>query len=195
MSSISRFRNEEGEFSSSAPCAVVKEKNRSTKTGRVVISNRWFIFHFSWWAVIHLRRPIFVSPTVKRLRIVHIYTLGIIASIGCMHKLLEHEATRAEPYLQATFDSCGDLLSEAVDISEEALEERPNLVEAIHLLVTMKEAIYPTADFEEHVRMPIEEVVEWRDRLKASLENLGLARQLWIADSLGFPAFQEESSH
>jgi len=107
-------------------------------------------------------------------------------------KYLAHETARAQPYLQETFDSCGDLLSEIGAVPEEELAARPNLIEAMNFLIGMKEAIYPTAEFKGQVRISIEEVVEWRDRLKAGMENLGLARQLWIADSLGFPPVQEE---
>lgn len=97
---------------------------------------------------------------------------------------INHEITRAEPLLQEVLDTYTGVLRMLPENDDEVLECRPNIYFCTTSLVQMKDAIMPTPDFNKKAILSIEQVVNWRDRLFAGLQQLGSARYLWIADSL-----------
>jgi hypothetical protein len=102
------------------------------------------------------------------------------------------EEKRAEPFLQTTFDSCGALLNQFPRLDESVVAARPNILNCMRLIVDMRSSIRPSEDFDEKARLTIEAIAAWRNRLKDGFNNLGLARSLWIADSLGLDGFSNE---
>lgn len=109
--------------------------------------------------------------------------------LSLLQSYLNHETTRAQPLLQEVFDTCADVLSKFPEVDDEVIETRPNICLCMQFLVEMKDAIMPTPDFHEQAKLSIDEVVDWRDRLILGMQQLGVARYLWIADSLGFHAW------
>ena len=99
------------------------------------------------------------------------------------------EQKRAELFLQETFDSCARLLKEFPELDESIVDQRPDILQCLNLIVSMKDAIYPIQDFDQQFKMTIDQIVEWRERLKEGANLLSEARCLWIADSLGFDSF------
>ncbi|TWU29925.1 hypothetical protein [Bythopirellula polymerisocia] len=109
--------------------------------------------------------------------------------LSILQSFLDHETTRAQPVLQEVFDTCAEVLNAFPEIDDVVIEVRPNIHLCMQLIVDMKDAIMPTADFHEQAKLSIEEVVDWRDRLFAGMQQFGVARYLWISDSLGFGAW------
>ena len=96
-------------------------------------------------------------------------------------------ARRAEPFVQATFDSCAALLHEFPELNEPLIRARPNMWNCMNIIVQMEEALRPSDDFGEEGTLTIDVMADWRNRLRAGMNLLGEARALWIADSLGLP--------
>ncbi|MGD9684056.1 MAG: hypothetical protein AB7W16_23040 [Candidatus Obscuribacterales bacterium] len=107
--------------------------------------------------------------------------------VSIFQSYLDYEVKRVQPYAQKVFDTCSDVLK-LLPTEIEVFVSRPNICTCIYFLVQMKDAIMPTHDSTGHFKLSINEVVEWRDRLVVGLQQLTIARQLWIADSLNFGA-------
>jgi hypothetical protein len=108
--------------------------------------------------------------------------------LSVLQSYLDHESTRAQPLLQEVFDTCAEVLGKCPEIDDQVNERRPNICLCMQILVEMEDAIMPTRDFHEQAKLSIEQVVNWRDRLFAGMQQLGVARYLWIAESLNFGA-------
>lgn len=103
---------------------------------------------------------------------------------------LRIEQKRADPFLQETFDSCAQVLFEFPELDESVAVKRPNILRCMNCVIEMRSAILPTEDFNKEITMTLNQITEWRDRLKFGMGLLGEARSLWIADSLGFEGFE-----
>lgn len=106
-----------------------------------------------------------------------------------LQNYLAIEQERASPFLQETFDACTAVLGLVNDIDDEELLERPNIVDCINILVEMKDAMIPKEGHNMTSTLTLDEIVQWRNRMKEALGLLGTARYLWIADSLGIAGF------
>jgi hypothetical protein len=104
--------------------------------------------------------------------------------LAVLQSYLDHEITRAQPLLQDLFDTCGDFLGTFPEINTDVINSRPNICVCLQLLLGMKDAMMPTPDFHERASLSTEQIVDWRDRLLLGMRHLGVARYLWIADSL-----------
>lgn len=60
---------------------------------------------------------------------------------------------------------------------------------SLTFLVETRDAMIPKEDHNGESRLTLDEIVEWRNRMKEALGVLGTARYLWISDSLGLPRF------
>jgi len=103
---------------------------------------------------------------------------------------LRIEEKRVQPVIQATIDTYGALLGKLPKLDEGIDTARPNLMECIELILRMKESVFPTEDGDEY-EMSLNAIVDWRNRMKDGFNLLGVARNLWIADSLGFDGFED----
>lgn len=103
-----------------------------------------------------------------------------------LQSYLEREIIRAQPLLQEVFDSCAAVLSQLPEGDHHTMESRPNIFLCTQVLVKMNEAILPSPNFQGQGNLTIDQIRNWRDRLVAGLFQLGMARCLWIADSLNF---------
>lgn len=102
---------------------------------------------------------------------------------------LRIEEKRLQPIMQATIDTYGALLASLPELDEEISTSRPNLMECIDLISAMKESVFPSEDGDEY-ELSLNAIADWRNRMKDGFNLLGVARNLWIADSLGFDAFE-----
>ncbi len=102
--------------------------------------------------------------------------------------LLE-EIARAQPMFQETIDSAARVLGELPEWTEETVNSRSDMLACTEFLIQMKGALLPTEDFEDEAKLTIDQIADWRDRLKSGFDLLGQARYLWIADSLGLDGF------
>lgn len=103
---------------------------------------------------------------------------------------LKIEQKRTEKFFQETLDSCALLLAGFPEMDESILLERPNTLNGLSLIVDMNKAILPVEDFDSEVKLTINEMAEWRNRLKDGFNLLAEARPLWIADSLGLDGYE-----
>ena len=108
-----------------------------------------------------------------------------------LQNYLAVEQERASPFLQETFDAFAEILNLINDLSEDELLTRSNMVDCMSTIIQIKQAIYPKEDHEIESRLTLDEIVDWRSRLKEGLGLLGTARYLWIADSLGLSGFKD----
>ena len=108
--------------------------------------------------------------------------------LSILQSYLDHETKRAQPLLQESFDSCANVLSKFPEIDDQVIQNRPNICLCMQILVDMKHAIMPISDFHLEAKLTTDQVVDWRDRLLKGMQQLGIARYLWIADSLNFGA-------
>lgn len=108
--------------------------------------------------------------------------------LSILQSYLNHEATRAQPLMQEVLDNCAAILRMFPEIDDHVIESRPNICQCMQILVDMKEAIMPAQDLSEQITLSIDNISDWRDRLIAGILQLGVARYLWIADSLDFGA-------
>jgi len=106
-----------------------------------------------------------------------------------LQNYLAVEQERASPFLQETFDACVAVLDLINDLDDEELLKRPNIVDCINILVEMKDAMIPKEGHNMTSTLTLDEIVEWRNRMKEALGLLGTARYLWVADSLGIAGF------
>jgi len=97
---------------------------------------------------------------------------------------LYRETARVQPLLQDAIDTYTEVLAKLPDARGGMMENRPNMRVCNQLLVGLWRAIMPTPDFHEQAKLSIREVVDWRDRLGAGMQQLGGARYFWMADSL-----------
>lgn len=105
-----------------------------------------------------------------------------------LQSYFNHEEARAQPLVQEVFDSCSVLYEKFSDFGDQEFISRPNSFWCLKNLVEVSKAILPTSDACGHFKLSIEQVGDWRDRLVAGLQLVGVARCLWIADSLSFSA-------
>lgn len=114
-----------------------------------------------------------------------------------LRRYLAVEQERASPFLQETFDACAAVCNAISDLNDDDWVKRPNMVDCMRLVIGMKHAIYPKEEHNGESRLSLDEIVEWRNRMKEALSLLGTARYLWIADSLGHPGFDciDDSEH
>lgn len=96
---------------------------------------------------------------------------------------------RFKPHFQKALDSCATLCEHFSEVDESTAETRPNLLGCMNLIVQMKDILLPSEDFREQGMLTINEMANWRNRLKDGLNLIGEARALWIADCLEFPGF------
>ncbi len=101
-----------------------------------------------------------------------------------LQQYIHIESKRAEPFLQETFDSCAALCDQFPEIDESVVSDRPNIADCMRMIVQMRQCMMPTEDFCNSVSLPLDAMVDWRNRLKDGLQLLVGARALWIADSL-----------
>lgn len=57
----------------------------------------------------------------------------------------------------------------------------------------MQDAMIPKEGHRLTSTLTLDEIVEWRNRMKEALNLLGTARCLWIADSLGIAGFDHQA--
>jgi len=108
-----------------------------------------------------------------------------------LQSYLDLETTRSQPLLQEAFDTYAELIGAFPEISAELPEVRPNIYACSLAIVGVIDAMLPTPDFKEYANLSIKEIVDWRDRLLDGMQQLGAARYLWMADSLGFGPFDD----
>jgi len=101
----------------------------------------------------------------------------------------QRAAKRVEPFVQETFDSCEELLKHFPELNEQVIEDRPNILNCMNLIVAMGDAIQPSEDFDDMQGLTIDAMAEWRNRLRDGLNLLNEAQALWMADYLGIPGF------
>ena len=106
---------------------------------------------------------------------------------------LYHETARVQPLLQESIDIYTEVLGKLPGASGGMTASRPNLSACNQLLVGLWSAIMPTPDFHDQANLSIQEVVTWRDRLFEGIQQLGVARYLWMADSLNFGPYPDVS--
>lgn len=106
--------------------------------------------------------------------------------VSILQSYLNHEAARLEQRAQEVFDSCSAVIQKFSNFDEQKFEEHPNMFLCMQTLVGMKDAILPLPDSNGKFTLSIEVISGWRDRLVKALSGLGIARYLWIADSLNF---------
>lgn len=99
-----------------------------------------------------------------------------------------NEQRRASPLLQETFDSLTEVLTVINGLKSEELSSRQNLADCGAIICDLQDAMVPKKGHDITSTLTLDEVVEWRNRLKDALGAVGTARYLWIADSLGFPS-------
>ncbi len=111
-----------------------------------------------------------------------------------VQQYLLREEKRAEPLLQALFDSFAEVLQIWPTLGE--LDKNPNQRQAVQALIEFKDAIlpHPNSDVEGEQpkthQLTLREMVDWRDRLMKGMEIVGLARLFWIAHILRCPPLQ-----
>ncbi len=108
---------------------------------------------------------------------------------------LRIEQERMQPFLQETFDSCASLLRECPKLDESVVVERPNILNCMNLILGMKDSIYPVTDFEQKAQLTLDEMAEWRNRLRTGFDLVGEARCLWVADSLRLDGFARANTN
>lgn len=106
---------------------------------------------------------------------------------------LSHETGRMQPFLQGTLDSVTRVLNEQPEWTEEIVKARPNIFNCVEFLAQMQNALLSKEEIEDSISLTVNEIAEWRDQLKSGFDLLGLARCLWIADSLDLDRFDFES--
>lgn len=99
------------------------------------------------------------------------------------------EEKRLAPFLQETFDGFAVLFEMFPEINEAAMRYRPNIVDCLEILGSISEYIYPCENYEQHAKLTIDQIANWRDRLEEGFNVLAQARCLWVADSLGLGRF------
>ncbi|WP_339747602.1 hypothetical protein [uncultured Rubinisphaera sp.] len=109
-------------------------------------------------------------------------------------RYLQFAAKRVEPILKEMYDSCEALFKRFIQYDDSVFETRPNLLDCMEHVLGIKNAIQPSDDFNEKGCISLDEIANWRDRLKDGLNLLGYAQTLWIADSLEFDGF-DSSNH
>lgn len=111
-----------------------------------------------------------------------------------VQQYLVREEKRAEPLLQAMFDSFAEVLQIWPTLGE--LDNNPNLLQAVQALIELQDAILPQPDSDVEVEQPknhqltLKEMVDWRDRLTKGMPIVGLARLYWMAHILRCPPLQ-----
>lgn len=112
-----------------------------------------------------------------------------LRNAGHAQNYLAVEQDRASPFLQETFDACAAVLHPIEDLNNDELAKRPNMLDCVKILVQMMGAIHPQKGRQGEHHMNLDEIVEWRNRMQEALSLLGIARYLWIADSLALQGF------
>ena len=108
-----------------------------------------------------------------------------------LQNYLAVEQERASPFLQETFDAGAVVMDLVNDLDDEELLKRPNIVDCKTILVEIKDAMTPKEGHNMTSTLTLDEIVEWRNRMKEALGLLGTARYLWVADSLGIVGFDD----
>lgn len=117
--------------------------------------------------------------------------------MSILQEYLNRESKRAEPMLQATYDSFAEVLNISSSLGD--LDDSPNLVGGIQALLALKDSVAPKPDELDEAEQPkthrltIDEVVQWRDRLTNGMEMVGLARLFWMAHISGCERFLPSS--
>ena len=76
-------------------------------------------------------------------------------------------------------------------LDEGALSTRPNLLHFVQAMQELQELLLPVTDFQDSAKITLDQMVEWRDRLRNGLGIVGIANMLWTADVYGFPAYED----
>ena len=104
---------------------------------------------------------------------------------------LEKEEERVQPILQDVFDRLAESLAVVNSLDEGALSTRPNLLHFVQAMQELQELLLPVTDFQDSAKITLDQMVEWRDRLRNGLGIVGIANMLWTADVYGFPAYED----
>lgn len=86
--------------------------------------------------------------------------------------------------LQLFFDSLSEMLNYFNNLERDEKERRPQLLEAMKMLIDIHHQITNGKEFQGKVEMGLSETKEWIPHLKEALGHAELVRLLWIADIL-----------
>lgn len=110
--------------------------------------------------------------------------------MSLLQSYLDVETTRLQPLAQDVFDCYNAVLTKFVDINDQVIDSRPNLVLSLKVFIDLKTGFAPALDLNEHFTLTLEKICDWRDRLVVGISNIALVKYLWLADSLncGYPS-------
>jgi hypothetical protein len=93
---------------------------------------------------------------------------------------------RIQPLFQEALDSCSKILNllNKTDIS--VIAQRNDLIDCMQVLIGIEDYILPIQDFHQQADLSLDQLADWSNRLRNGLPLLGVARSLWISDTLHF---------
>lgn len=146
---------------------------------------RLIFFHDFAGAVADLLNQVGHIADLRRLPEAEIDDEGV----PLLQARLNHEGAKTSVMAQRVFDTCARLLEFIECIPEAEQQRRPNLLQCLELLVSLKEALLPTPGFHEKAELTLDHFVDWQNRLMTAFETLGFASMLWTADVYDFPEY------
>jgi hypothetical protein len=101
-----------------------------------------------------------------------------------LREYLGNAQKRTSEVLQASLDAARDMTDSFNRLGSQEITKHPYLVSAMRELIEIHSHTLPTEEFSGHVRMNLNEVAGWADRLVKARESAGLVYLLWASDVL-----------
>jgi len=105
------------------------------------------------------------------------------ANIGIVQSFLEHHGDRLSTYLQNVLDAFV-AINRHYGLQGAELEKRPYLRDAISLAVDICRDVLPTYEADNAMKVKVETIREWAEKLEQKRTQAEFFKLLWIADIL-----------
>jgi len=106
--------------------------------------------------------------------------------ISILQSYIDNEMIRIQPLFQEALDSCSIILNLLNKTDPSVIAQRNNLIDCRQVLIGIEDYLLPIQDFNQQADLSLDQLADWSNRLRNGLQLLGVARSLWIADTLHF---------
>jgi hypothetical protein len=104
--------------------------------------------------------------------------------ISILQSHIDNEMIHIQPLFQEALDSWSIILNLLNETDPSVIAQRNNLIDCRQVLIGIEDYLLPIQDFNQQADLSLDQLADWSNRLRDGLQILGVARSLWIADTL-----------
>lgn len=111
--------------------------------------------------------------------------------ISIVQSYIDNEMIRIQPLFQEVLDSYSKILNIFNETDPSVIDQRHNLIDCMKALIEIKDYLLQIQEFYQWAELSLDQLADWSNQLRDGLQILGVARSLWIADTLHFGEYND----